>query len=102
MKKSLAIITLGVSGLVISTHSWAATGEQIYNGVCFACHKTGVANAPKLGDKAVWNKRLKEGVETIYKNALKGKNAMPPKGGATNYSDAEIKAAVDYMLESIK
>ena len=102
MKKSLAIVLLSVSGSVISAHSFAATGEEIYNGVCFACHKTGVANAPKLGDKAAWNKRLEQGIETIYTNSLKGKNAMPPKGGATNYSDDEIKATVDYMLESVK
>lgn len=102
VKKSLTVVLLGWTGVALSNQAFAATGEEIYNTVCFVCHKTGVANAPKLGDQDAWNKRLEQGIETIYDNSLKGKNAMPPKGGASNYSDDEIKAAVDYMLESVK
>jgi cytochrome c5 len=73
-------------------------GKAIYEKVCAACHATGVAQAPKMGDEEAWAPRLKEGIETLYANAIKGKGAMPPKGGATNLSDAEVKAAVDYLM----
>lgn len=71
---------------------------SIYNGICAACHAGGAAGAPKTGDKAAWGPRIAQGKETMYKNALAGKGAMPPKGGAGNLSDAEIKATVDYLV----
>ena len=67
-----------------------------------ACHATGVAGAPKAGDKAAWEPRLKQGMEALYTSSLKGKGAMPPKGGAVQLSDADIKAAVDYMVGLVK
>lgn len=72
-------------------------GKKIYEGTCIACHGSGAAGAPKAGDKAAWAPHLKEGMDALYANALKGKNAMPPKGGNTALSDAELKAAVDYL-----
>lgn len=72
-------------------------GATIYGSVCVACHGTGVANAPKAGDKAAWAPRLAQGKEALYKSALNGKNAMPPKGGAADLTDAELKAAVDHL-----
>lgn len=80
----------------------AADGKAVYDKVCMACHATGLAGAPKAGDKAAWAPRLQEGMETVYQIALKGKGAMPPKGGAVQMSDAEIKAAVDYMVSLVK
>jgi len=74
-------------------------GEAVYSTACIACHSTGVANAPKLGDKAAWEPRLAQGMDALVKSAVKGKGAMPPKGGYINLSDAEIKDAVQYMLE---
>lgn len=73
-------------------------GASIYNSVCMACHASGVAGAPKAGDKAAWAPRLAQGKDALYKSALAGKNAMPPKGGAADLSDAELKAAVDHLL----
>jgi len=73
-------------------------GEAVYNKACIACHSTGVAGAPKVGDKAAWEPRLAQGMDTLMSTALKGKGAMPPKGGHANLSDAEIKAAIEYML----
>ena len=67
-----------------------------------ACHATGLAGAPKAGDKAAWAPRLKEGMEAVYAIALKGKGAMPPKGGAVQMSDEQIRAAVDYMVSLVK
>ena len=75
----------------------AKSGEQIAQEVCAACHQTGVANAPKTGDKAAWAPRVKSGMAALYASALKGKNAMPPKGGNMGLAEADVRAAVDYL-----
>ncbi|AOJ75476.1 cytochrome C [Burkholderia ubonensis] len=79
----------------------ASAGKALYAQVCQACHATGVLNAPKFGNKADWAPRLKESMDTVYNYALHGKGAMPPKGGSTA-SDADVKAAVDYMVNAAK
>ena len=76
-------------------------GEALYKQACVACHAAGVANAPKLGDKAAWAPRLAQGVDGLTASAIKGKGAMPPKGGSSA-SDAEIKAVVAYMVSQAK
>ena len=79
-----------------------AKGEDVYNKTCVACHAAGVAGAPKLGDKANWGPRIAQGNDTLYTHALKGfqgkAGVMPPKGGNMALSDADVKAAVDYMV----
>ncbi|WP_278651780.1 c-type cytochrome, partial [Pandoraea pnomenusa] len=77
-------------------------GKKLYDTVCMACHAAGVMNAPKFGDKAAWAPRIATGIETLHNAALKGLNAMPAKGGATNASDDDVKAAVDYMVSAAK
>jgi cytochrome c5 len=77
-------------------------GKKVYETTCTACHGTGVAGAPKLGDKAAWAPRIKEGMDTLVADAIKGKGAMPPKGGNTALSDAEVRAAVEYMVSQSK
>jgi len=72
-------------------------GKATYDATCVACHGAGIAGAPKAGDKAAWAPRLKTGMETLYTSALKGKGAMPPKGGNGALPDADVKAAVDYL-----
>ena len=67
-----------------------------------ACHMTGAANAPKLGDKAAWAPRIKTGNDALVASVIKGKGAMPPKGGGAALSDAEIKAAVEYLVAQSK
>lgn len=79
----------------------AGAGEALYKQTCVACHAAGVAGAPKFGDKTAWAPRIKTGLETLYASALKGKGAMPPKGGSAA-SDADIHAAVDYMVSAAK
>jgi cytochrome c5 len=79
----------------------AGSGEALYKQACMACHAAGVANAPKLGDKAAWAPRLKTGMDAMVGSVIKGKGAMPPKGG-TAASDAEIRAAVEYMASTAK
>jgi len=76
--------------------------KVIYTSSCAACHTTGAAGAPKLGDKASWAPRIKAGTESLYSSALKGKNAMPPKGGNASLSDSDVKSVVDYMINEAK
>ena len=74
------------------------TGEQVYQAVCKTCHETGLAGAPKVGDKAAWAARLKQGIDTLYTHALKGTDkGMPPKGGNADLSDVEVQRAVVLM-----
>jgi len=94
---------LAVPALLINTSAAAgntAAGkgpEATYNTVCAACHATGTMNAPKVGDKKAWAPRIAKGQDTLIKNAIKGINMMPPKGGATNLSDAEVAKTVVFM-----
>ena len=79
-----------------------ADGKKVYDTACMACHGPGVAGAPKFGDKTAWAPRLKQGMDALYAAALKGKGAMPAKGGNASLPDADAKAAVDYMVAAAK
>jgi cytochrome c5 len=74
-------------------------GEALYKQACFACHATGAAGAPKLGDKAAWASRVQQGLPALVQSVVKGKGAMPPKGGS-NASEQDIRAAVEYMVDA--
>jgi cytochrome c5 len=80
-------------------------GKKVYESACVACHGAGIAGAPKLGDKAAWADRIKQGQNVLYDHAIKGFQGkvgmMPPKGGSAA-SDDEVKAAVDYMAAAVK
>lgn len=75
------------------------SGEEVYQSVCAACHNTGVAGAPKVGDASAWSPRIEKGMETLINHAINGFNAMPAKGGCANCPDEEIQAAVEHMVE---
>ena len=81
-------------------------GQQVYQAACVACHDAGIAGAPKLGDKGQWAKRIARGVDTLYASAVNGiqgsAGVMPPKGGNLALSNAEVKAAVDYIVARSK
>ena len=77
-------------------------GKKLYEGTCIACHGTGAAGAPKFGDKAAWAPRIATGMNTLLNVALHGKGAMPPKGGNAALSDADIRAAIEYMVSHSK
>jgi len=77
-------------------------GKKVYESTCIACHGTGVAGAPKFGDKAAWAPHLMHGIAELYHSALNGKGAMPPKGGNASLSEAQVKAGVDYMVNAAK
>lgn len=66
------------------------------------CHDAGVAGAPKAGDKAAWAPLLKGGMNALYASSIKGKSAMPPMGGNLGLADADVNAAVDYMVSLVK
>jgi cytochrome c5 len=87
---------------VAKTDGKPRDGETIYNTVCTACHAAGLAGAPKTGDKAAWAPRIATGVAALLKSATNGKNAMPARGGAADLSDAELKAAVEYLVGKAK
>ena len=78
----------------------AIDGEAVYKEACAVCHVAGVANAPKLDDKAAWSTRAEAGLDMLVKSALNGKGGMPPKGGRMDLADDNIKAAVEYMLKT--
>lgn len=77
-------------------------GATIYNSVCGACHNSGAAGAPKIDDKGAWAPRVASGKDALVKSVIGGKGAMPPKGGAADLSDDEIKGVVDYILAKVK
>lgn len=83
---------------VASTHP---DGEKLYKTSCVACHSTGVANAPKLGDKTAWAPLVEKGLDSVLEVAIKGKGAMPPRG-ASSADDATLRAAVEYMMSRVQ
>ena len=88
----IASVLLGVSGAVV------ADGQATYQATCQACHNTGAANAPKLGDKAAWAPRIATGIDAMLAVAISGKNAMPPRGACASCSDDDLKAAIEYIV----
>jgi len=77
------------------------SGEEVYKAACAMCHATGLMNAPKFGDKAQWEPRIKQGYDTLVTNANKGIRTMPAKGGNPSLSDAEVAGAVKYMANAV-
>ncbi len=75
--------------------------DQLYQGACLACHSTGAAGAPKIGDAAAWKARLAKGFDSLVKSAINGIGAMPPRGGS-QYNDDQIRATIEYILGESK
>ena len=79
-----------------------ATGERVYKSTCSICHKTGLKSAPRLGVKEDWEARLTQSNEILYDHAINGfigkKGSMPSRGSNAKLTDAEVRAAVDYMV----
>ena len=93
-RTGLGFLAFGIATLAGT--AMAADGKAVYDKTCVVCHASGVANAPKLGDKAAWAPRIKTGFEALLTSALKGKGAMTPQSGAA-FSDHEIARAVVYL-----
>ena len=96
------IVAMAIPAPVAAGTAPAAGGEGVFNGACVACHGAGIAGAPKSGDKAAWAPRIAQGKPTLYEHAIKGyqgkAGVMPAKGGNSALADADVKAAVDYMV----
>lgn len=76
------------------------SGEEVYNAACVACHAAGVAGAPKLGDAEAWKPRIALGIDALLTTAINGKGAMPPKGTCMACTDADLRAAIEYMVSA--
>jgi cytochrome c5 len=101
MKKLMIsfIALFAISGVI---NAEDAPGKVTYDTKCAVCHASGVAGAPKLGDKEAWAPRIATGMDALVKSSVEGKNAMPPKGTCMDCSDADLKAAVEYMTAASK
>jgi cytochrome c5 len=98
MKTALLSIVI-VAALLRVGAAAAAEGKEVYTKSCALCH---ASLPPKLGDKAAWEPRLKQGVDAMVGSVVKGKGTMPPKGGNASLTEADIKAAVEYMTSQVK
>ena len=100
--KKLTATTIFASLVMAASGAAIADGAATYTQACQACHMTGAAGAPKLGDKAAWAPRIAQGNDALYAAVINGKGAMPPKGGQMQLGDDVVKAAVDYMVAQSK
>lgn len=82
--------------------SEASPGQAVYARACFACHDSGAAGAPKLGDQAAWENRVAQGIDQLLTTAINGKGAMPPRGTCADCSDDDLKGAIEFMLSKLE
>lgn len=87
---------------IVKKEKTQRTGKNIYTSICSTCHKTGIADAPKFGNKSDWAPRIKQGIATLLKVAISGKGSMPPRGTCLECSDTELKSAILHMLSGVK
>lgn len=85
-----------------STSSGPMSGQEVYDTFCFACHLVGVSDAPKLGDLADWEPRLAQGLDTLWDHTKNGIGLMPAGGSCVSCDDDELRAAMDYMVDSVQ
>jgi cytochrome c5 len=107
MKKTVLFAAMAAVSVSVSAQAAdLATGKKTYDTACFACHATGAAGAPKVGDKAAWKDRIAQGDKVLNEHAIKGfqgkKGFMPAKGGRADLSDAAVADAVAYMVSQSK
>ena len=96
------VVKAGQVVAVVSAGGAGRSGSDIYGTNCMACHTSGIAGAPMLGDAGAWTDRLTKGIETVYTNAINGINGMPARGTCMDCSDDEVIAAIDYILDNSK
>lgn len=100
-----AVSAAPVASVTEAPFGGSTDGPEIYDNVCMACHTTGAGGSPKLVH-AEWDARIEQGIETLYKHAIEGYTGsaglMPAKGGRTDLTDEQVKAAVDYIVSQVK
>ena len=84
------------------SHADISLGKEVYERVCYACHDNGVAGAIKMTDKATWRSHAHHGMDHMVESVIKGKGAMPARGGDPNLTDEEIESAVHYIIQQTK
>lgn len=99
---AVAAAPAAAGGIPAATAEQLATGKGLYDASCFVCHASGVAGAPKFGDKEAWAPYIETGLDTMLQIAISGKGAMPPRGTAMNASDDDLRAAILYMVEQVR
>lgn len=99
--KPFGEVNIGTAPVAVAS-SAGADGKGTYSASCAACHASGVAGSPKLGDKAAWKARIAQGESTLFDHAINGFKGMPAKGGNASLSDDDVKAAVTYMVDGSK
>jgi len=100
--KAVVALSAALAAGGLNQTAAAADGKTVYGQTCAACHASGLAGAPKLGDKAAWGPRTGAGKPALVATVIKGKGAMPPKAGNASLSEDDIRAAVDYMVDQAK
>jgi cytochrome c5 len=102
MKKIL--LTVACAAALLVSHTAAADGQATYKATCQACHATGAAGAPKLGDKAAWAPRIAKGMDALLQSSINGVpgTSMMPKGMCAACSDEDLKATIEYMVSQSK
>lgn len=99
--KLLLMIPAGVAVIVVAAVAdmrGPREGKQVYDEVCFACHRAGLAGAPRVGDRRAWGPLEARGLSSLTESALAGVRRMPPHGGRLDLSDLEIRRAIAYMV----
>jgi len=102
MKRLIVLLPVFIFALTLSVHVFAKghrSGEQIWDEVCLGCHDTGMMDAPLAGSAAFKDRLAKKGMDKLVENAIKGLNDMPPMGSCGDCSEAEIRAAIKFMLK---
>jgi cytochrome c5 len=97
VKRAFLALSVLCAASAVEAQDLPATGKQAYERGCASCHNGGVLGAPAVGDHAAWGLRIAQGRMTLYRHTLAGKGTMPPRGG-TQWPDAVIRMAVDYMV----
>lgn len=98
---TIACAFLATTSLSIAAQDDAFNAEQTYQATCFACHGTGAAHSPEVGDQIEWEIRMEKGMDTLVQNTIAGLNGiMPPRGLCASCSDEQLKAIVEFMVQS--
>jgi cytochrome c5 len=98
---TIACAFLLFPAISVAAQDEAFDAEQTYQAICFACHGTGAAHSPEVGDQIEWEIRMEKGFDTLVQNTIAGLNGiMPPRGLCVTCSDNQLKAIVEFMLDS--
>ena len=98
-RKLLPILVAAAAVALPAAAQPERTGEQVVQYQCVLCHGPGTGGAPKIGDNKAWGKRASNGIDPLVRSALNGRNGMPPSGGLAGLTEAELRAAIRYMLD---